>query len=297
MVQSRRYLSWVLMAGALLVPAAVQAQIEANLSTYTGPNAKGYLAPLNEGLSAALQSGMYRSANVPKSGFHIRVEIPVSMLTFKDSDRTFMAQTEEGFFPPSEVEAPTVVGSTQAVYLDGQGGTQAVFPGGLDMNSLGLAAPQLTVGSFKGTQAILRFFAAQFGDEDMGDINFVGVGGRHSISQYFQSPVDIAASVMWQKLKVGGNLVDASALSFGAQASKAWSGLEPYLGISYDTLKTKVEYDYTGTPPSTVKVDLEDVNNVHLTAGVGFNLAFVHLYGEIGSAGRTVYAVGLSLGI
>lgn len=296
MAKNRRWFNWILMAGALLVPALAEAQIEANLGNYTGPNAKGYLAPLNEGLSATLQSGMFRSAAVPKSGFHIRFEIPAAVLKFEDADRTFMAQTEEGFFPASEVEAPTVVGSTDAAYLQGQGGAQAVFPGGIDLNSLGLACPQLTIGSYVGTQAIFRFASADFGDADIGDLKFIGVGGRHSISQYFKSPVDIAAHVMWQSLKIGDKLVDASALSYGAQVSKAFGVVEPYGGISYDTLKTKIEYDYTGTPPSTIKVDLEDVNNVHLTIGVGFNLAFAHLYGEIGSVDRTVYAVGLSLG-
>ncbi len=297
MAQMKRCLGWALMAGILLVPSMVRAQIEPNLSTYTGQNANGYLAPLNEAFAATMQSGIFRSAAIPKNGFSIQLGVVSSFVKFKDGDKTFLANTEEGFFPASSVDAPTVVGSTQSVVVDGQGGAQAIFPGGLDIKSFGVAVPQISVGSFAGTQLVGRFIAVKLGKADIGDLKLFGIGARHSISQYFnQPPVDLAVSGMYQKFKVGSKLVDANALTLGAQASKSYGVLEPYLGLSYDSFKTKVEYKDNQEPPVSQKIDLDKVNKVHMTAGLEINLSALHLFGEISSASRTIFSAGLSVG-
>ncbi len=297
MVQMKRCLGWALMVGILLIPSMARAQIEPNLSTYTGQNANGYLAPLDEALAATLQSGMFRSAAIPKSKFTFSLGAVSAFVKFADGDRVFTARTEEGFFPASEVEAPTVIGDTMAVSLAGQGGAVAVFPGGLDVSSFGLAVPQLTVGGYAGTEATVRFIAVETGDADVGDLSLIGVGLRHSLSQYFlQPPVDLAVGGMWQRLKVGDDLVTATALSLGAQASKRFNVLEPYIGLSYDTFKSEVEYKTAVNADEKTKIDLDDVNNVHILVGLGINVSILHLYGEIGSADRTVFAAGLSLG-
>jgi hypothetical protein len=297
MVQFKKGLGWLLMAGALWIPATVQAQIEPNLSTYTGKNANGYLAPLNEAFAATMQSGMFRSAAIPKNGFSIQLGVVSSFVKFEDGDKTFTAQTEEGFFPPSDVEAPTVIGSTQSVVVDGEGGAQAIFPGGLDVESFGVAVPQISIGSFAGTQLLGRFIAVKLGDADIGDLKLFGVGLRHSLSQYFpEPPIDVAVSGMYQKFEVGSKLVDANALSFGAQASKRFGVAEPYVGLSYDTFKTTIEYEDNQDPPVTQKIDLDEVNEVHVTAGLDLHLSVVHLFGEISSASRTIFAAGLSVG-
>lgn len=283
---------------ALTIPGIAAAQIEGNLSTYTGQNAEGYLTPLKEGAGAALQSGMFRSAAIPKNGLTFNLEVKAAFISFADGDRTFMAKTEEGFFPEQEVEAPTVIGDTLAVKVNGQGGTVAYFPGGFDVGSLGLAVPQLTIGGLAGSQLIARYIAVETGDAELGDIQLIGFGVRHSISQYFiDPPVDLAAGVMWQNFKLGDDLIDATALSFGAQASRRFGVLEPYLGLSYDSFDMSVDYEYGNTdPPTELAVDFEKTSDLHIAAGLGINLGFFHVHGEIGTASQTSYAVGVSLG-
>jgi len=291
-----------LVALVLLLPAAAQAQIEANLSKYTGPNAEGYLNPIKEGFGAALQAGMFRSAYIPKDELKINLSVHTAFVKFSDDDRTFRARLEEGFYPVhpevAGVEAPTVIGSTEAVVIEGAGGTAAVFPGGLDVGSTGLAEPQLTISGFLGTQLALRYIAAETGDADLGDVQLLGAGLRHSISQYFPtSPVDIAAGFMWQNLQVGDDLIDATALSFGLQGSKRYGVLEPYIGLAIDTFSMSVEYEYGDEdPPDMLKVDFESSTDFHPSAGLGINLGPVHIFGEIGTASQTTYAVGLALG-
>lgn len=295
---NRKHLTWTIVMLALLLPSIAGAQIEGNLSTYTGQNAEGYLNPLKEGAGAALQSGMFRSAAIQKSGLTVNVEVKAAFVSFADEDRTFSARTEEGFFPASEVDAPTVIGDTLAVKLNGQGGTVAYFPGGFDVGSLGLAVPQLTIGGLAGSQFIARYIAVNTGDVELGDISLFGLGARHSISQYFTDPpVDLAVGVMWQNFKLGDDLIDATGLSFGAQASRRFGVLEPYASVSYDSFEMSVDYEYgNADPPTKLSVDFDKTSDLHLAGGIGINLGFFHLHGEIGTASQTSYAVGLSLG-
>ncbi len=282
----------------LILPCVAAAQIEGNLSTYTGRNAEGYLNPLKDGAGAALQSGMYRSAAIPETGFNLRLDVAAAFIKFADEDRTFKALTEEGFFPEQEVEAPTVIGDTEAVAVDGQGGTIARFPGGFDVGSLGLAVPQLTIGGVAGSQLVLRFIAVNTGDVELGDVELLGIGARHSISQYLTDPpIDLAVSAMWQNLTLGDELIDATAFSAGVQGSRRFGILEPYACLSFDSFGMTVDYEYSKTdPPTRLEVEFDRSNDVHLAGGLGINLEFLHLYGEIGTASQTSYAVGVSVG-
>lgn len=294
----RRSIPLLLVLGALLLPSLAVAQIEANLSKYTGPNAEGYLTPLKDGIGAALQSGQNRSAALPQGKWQFNLDLKTAFVKFADGDRTFQAKTEEGFLPATNVEVPTVIGDVEAVTVPGQGGTVAVFPGGLDVGSLGLAVPQLTIGVPIGSQLLVRYIAVETGDAEIGELSLLGLGARHSISQYVASmPFDLAAGFLWQKFELGTDLIDATALSFGVQASRQYSVLEPYLGLSLDAFEMSVDYEYGNeTPPDKLSVDFDRSSDVHFLGGLGLNLKFFHLYGEVGHSSQTSYALGLSLG-
>ena len=126
---SRWFLIGLVFTGVLSV-ASVHAQVEGNLSSYTGKNAEGYLKPLQEGFGSALQDALFRSAFIPETGPQVSVGVNVMFVKFGDDDRTFSATTEEGFFPETTMDAPTVVGDTLAVRVNGNGGAVAFFPGG-----------------------------------------------------------------------------------------------------------------------------------------------------------------------
>ena len=288
---------WIVLAFVCVLPVAqAYGQIEGNLSSYTGQNSEGYLKPLQEGFGAALQDALFRSAYVPESGFHINVELKAMFVKFGTEDRTFMATTEEGFYPETTLEAPTVIGDTTAVAVQGESGTMTYLPGGFDVGSLGIAVPQVTIGSLYGTQAVFRYIAVDTGDAELGDVSLLGIGGRHSISQYLEeSPVDLAIGLYWQRFQLGEDLIDATAFSVGVQAGRRYGVFEPYLGLSYDTFKMSVAYESEAAGES-LDVDFENDSNLHITAGLGLNLSVVHLHGEIGSASQTSFALGLSLG-
>lgn len=293
-------------AGLILLLAAPPsaAQIEDQLSAYTGRNATGYLQPLADAFGADLNDGLYHSAHIPKLGVNISLEFRVMSVLFGDDDRTFNAVTESGFVPEQIVQAPTVVGPGTAVIVSGEGGTRFAFPGGFSLNSFAIAVPQLRIGSFHGTQALIRYFAMDTGDVELGDISLFGIGVRHSISQYLAPmfPVDIAGGFFWQSFSLGENtrgsdLISTNAFSIGVQASRRFVVLEPYGGLSLDTFSMDVSYesDVLGTTES-IDIDFGSSTNLHLTLGLGLNLTYAKGFFEYNIAGQNSFSFGIALG-
>lgn len=283
----------------LLASIPASAQIEDAISAYTGANAEGYLEPLAQAIGADLNSALFHSAHIPEGGLHVSLEVGLMAVLFSDDDETFMATTEGGFSPETTVEAPTVVGPGGAVIVPGDGGTAFAFPGGFDLASLALAAPQLRIGSFRGTEAVIRYMAFDTGEVEIGDFDLQGYGLRHSISQYVPGlPVDIAAGIMYQRLKLGEDLIDATALSFGAQASMSFplvfAVIEPYAGLSMDTFQMDVAYDDEDNDP--VSVEFDSRSTAHLTLGLHAQVTVVSLYGEYNLAEQSGFAFGLGFG-
>ncbi|MBN1164421.1 MAG: autotransporter domain-containing protein [Candidatus Krumholzibacteriota bacterium] len=286
----------------LLLSSPVFAQIEDQLSAYTGKNGTAYLQPLADALGCDLNDGLFHSAHIPGTGVHINFGIRVMGVIFGDEDKTFRAVTERGFTPPQTVDAPTVVGPGKAVVVSGAGGTSFAFPGGFDLHSFAVAVPQLRVGAVRGTEAILRYFALDTGDAELGNFSLVGLGLRHSLSQYLnQFPVDLAAGFFWQRFKLGDDLINANAFTMGVQASKrigtGAARLEPYAGLSYDFFSMDVAYEaeISGSPVD-IDIDFESSKTAHLTLGLSANLAFLNIHGEYNIASMNSFCFGVSFG-
>jgi|GEM_PF-219058 len=281
-------------------PSPALAQLEDNLSSYTDQTAEGYLRPLSEAFGQSLNTGFFSSATIPREGFRVRLEVQAMSVFFKNGDDTFIASTGGNFSPEQEVKASTVVGPGDSKVVSGDGGTAFVFPGGFDLGSLSLAVPQLTVGSIAGTEATLRWIGVDTGDAELGDIDLFGLGVRHSLSQYFETlPVDLAASAFYQSLHVGANnLLDATAFSFGVQASREYGLLEPFASLTLDSFSMTSEYTVNeGQDNETrLKVDLGNELTPHVLAGVGLHLSLVHLHVAGNVADRVGVSGGMAIG-
>lgn len=286
----------------LLAASAATAQVEDQLSAYTGDNAEGYLSPLATAIGADLNTGVWKSAYIPlEDGFHFCFETRVMGLFFDDELRTFMATTEEGFSPETTTDAPTVIGGGEAVIVPGDGGSSFAFPGGFDANSFVLAAPQIRIGAFKGTEVMLRGIPTkvELGDTEIGNASFWGLGVHHSISQYMgpDFPVELAAGLFYQKITLGDDLIDATAFQVSVQAGKRYPAgfavIEPYAGLSVDMFSMDVVYE-----KDDVDIDLafESDTTLDLTVGLNLTAAFFNLNGEYSIASQNSFAFGFGLG-
>lgn len=284
----------------LLTAGTASAQIEDQVSAYTGDNAKSYLEPLSQAIGADLTSAIWTSAYIPlEDGFHLSVETRLVGLIFSDDMRTFTATTEAGFSHETPQEAPTVIGDGDAIVIPGEEGTSFAFPGGFDVNSFALAVPQIRIGAYRGTEVMIRYFAMNTGDLEVGDIALYGFGVHHSISQYMAPgfPVDLAAGIFYQKLTVGEELMDATAYSFGVQASKRYPAgfaiVEPYASLGLDMFSNNVKYKSNA---QTVNLEYETDTSLDFTVGLNLQAAFLTLNGEYSISGQNTFAFGFGLG-
>lgn len=284
----------------LLAPIVAHAQIEESLESYTENNAAGYLEPFRDTLASGLGSGLYATADVDRARPYFRLGAYVMLVGFSDEDRTFLAEAED-YFPGTggPYEAPTVIGDSEGSVVEGPGGTSFQFPGGLDLDRLPVAAPQITVGGVLGSEVTLRWFSGEFGDTEIGDVSLFGLGLRHSISQYLPaSPVAIAGSFAYQTFEIGNGLVDFSQTTFGVQASKAFPVVEPYAGLNLHMSSMSSEYTYTaGDADRTIEVDFDDATQVQLILGLNVRLLVLNLTGEVGIGDQTTTTLGLTLGL
>jgi hypothetical protein len=290
-----------LLALALAV-APASAQLEDALEDINEDVAVGYLGPFSKGLSASLNSGIFRSGDVPLMGLNFTVDFKAVVVGFADDDRTFIPSTlPEGFTTEG---IPTVIGDTGAGSAIGPGGAEIAYPGGFDLEHFGVLVPQVTVGSVAGTRAIFRYISLELGDEDLGDFSLFGIGGQHSISRYLPGlPVDVAAGVMYQSFEIGDDLVKAKALAFNVTGSKKFGrvvNVEPYLGLGIDTFKMEAKYDFDddSVPEGfrRIEADFDRETDLHLTLGAGVNLPVVKLHGELNVAAENGWAAGVSFG-
>lgn len=280
------------------------AQDDSLVRAYVGRNGTGYLKPLADALGANLNSGIFNSAKIPSKGFYFRVEARFMSVIYGEGDREFLAVTPDGFQPQQEVMAPTIVGDRYAIPVSGDGGTTVYFPGGFDVESLNFATPQLRVGSFHGTEALLRFLIVEVGDLGLNDLSLWGLGIRHSLSQYFDHPpLDVSVSALYQRFsmrldQIGRQDVDTKAWSVGLQASRSYGGVEPYLGFSMDNYTMDLDiYEIVGLDLSKpIDYQFGPENDFRLTLGLSLTRSWASVHGEFSLAGQKSYSIGLAVG-
>ena len=277
----------------LLHAAPASAMLEENLGALTPEQTEGYLGPFSSGSSGMLNSGIFRSGRIPKTGFNISLDLRASYIEFGDDSRTYTATTP-GY---ETVEVPTAVGDTHAASAASEtvAGLEMFYPGGFDMANFGIAVPQITIGNVLGTRAIVRFVSADVND-DIGTVKVFGIGGQHSISQYFSSfPVDVAVGAFFQNFDIG-DVVNADAFNANVTTSKAFGEgvqLEPYVGLGLDTLKMNAKYQ---SGDEDIKVDFDKEQDFHLTLGTNLNFPVVTVNAEYNVAAVNGFAGGLSFG-
>jgi len=286
---------WVFLPIALFfVAPACAGTLEDNLSAYTDQTAEGYLKPLQTAFGQGLNSNLFNTAAVPSLGFHAHLDIKAMSMVYQDADKTFIATTGGDFTPPQQVKVPTAVGPTESVIVDGDSGTQYIFPGGFDLSSFSFGVPQLTVSGL-GTEVMVRWLGFNTNTDEVGDVSLLGLGLRHGISRYVPSlGFDLSAGLYYNKFDVESDLVNVTTYSFGVQASKAFPILSPYGALSYDTVEMSSTYTAnTGAGEETIHLDMKTEKTFHATGGANMNLGFFHASGALEFAKH----FGLSLGV
>ncbi|MCA9734208.1 MAG: hypothetical protein H6696_09865 [Deferribacteres bacterium] len=292
----------VLLSTALLVMTtkAASQDIETSLARYTSTNGKKYAQPLADAFGANLNSGIYHSAKIPGLGLHIKISLEAMFTFVADDQKIFDAQLDDNsLFVPLDgsqqsYETATIFGG-EGARVEGVAGTAYVFPSGFNVAKFPTTVPQITVGSFLGTEASLRWFKAKIGD--IGELSLNGFGIRHSISQYLLLfPIDIAAHFNRQSFKFG-DVIEASATSFGVEASKEFKVLGIYGGLALESANLDVKYTLENQLEEVdINFNLESDNSVRLTTGVSLNLPYFNIHADYNLGASNVVNLGIAIG-
>lgn len=271
-------------------------EIEDFLAKYTSENGTGYMQPFANAFGANLNSGFMHNAYIPKNGFRLQFGLVTMSALIKDEDKTFTATTDDFFSPQTSEVVPTVFGSTESISIPGDGGTVYNFPGGLSVDMLPLAVPQLTLGSIRGTEVLVRFFAADISDE-VGNLNLLGLGIRHSIDQYLPEsfPVSLAVAYYWQTLSLE-NFVDSKTSYIGVQASFRKGPLILYGGPGYESSNMDISYTFeAGDSSEQINLELESNNSLRFTAGVALQFGPLYINTDYNLGNQNILSAGLGL--
>lgn len=205
------------------------------------------------------------------------------------------------------ISGATVIGSADDyITIDFPGGTyqtsagavqlpsnQVQLPiaglGGLaEMEVLPLIAPQLTIGTLFGTQAIVRYLPETTINEEMGKLSYSGFGIQHNPFVWFGEnplPFDLSLGFFKQNAKVG-DLFELNATAYGINASKQlglrFLNITPYAGYLIEKADMQVKYQYVVDTPAgpltqDIKFNLESENKSRFLVGVGLRFLIVNV--------------------
>ena len=227
-----------------------------------------------------------------------------------------------------QIQGPTIVGSNEEylqVVFPGKDNITVEYPDGSTqtksvesykvsveevtgfLNELPLLptpALQLDFSSVFGTGISFRYFP-EIDIEDLGKINLWGIGLTHNIKYWLPAyfPVNIGAAFYFQKLDVGTIFHNTSA-KFGLYVSKdfgSFISFSPYAGISYESSKTQIQYDYkfdtpVGTQDVNLSVDYSPSNMAAFTIGAAVDFPVVSLNVDFKFAKTKTASLGLGFG-
>lgn len=201
------------------------------------------------------------------------------------------------------------------------------LPEGGEINMILAAIPQIEIGSFLGTEALIRFIPPVNLGENIGDFAFWGFGLKHSISQYFgERYFDLAIQGAYQgtnlKNKVGvtNSKLNANAAiwNLNIHASKSFENLfDIFTGFSYEAINISssfiyylpVElqwelgllepYSFVPTPgypgdqhPQTVSISISD-RNLKWTAGIAKQIGNFAIFADFSISRLLIVSGGI----
>jgi hypothetical protein len=254
-------------------------------------NIQDYARPFVNTFGLSMNSGGFYSASIP-SIFGFSIGVRGMYILIPEESKTYTPTLSPGYSPG---EVATIYGH-KGGYFAGPNGYQ-VTPPGLNKSAVPMAYPQATV-SLLGTEVLLRYLPdVKFSDEH--DINMLGVGVRHSITQYIpMSPVDVAVQILYNRFEVS-NLMESSNLAFNIHASKSFVVFTPYIGLQYESTSLDIDYTYKPDPDlglsdQRLNVTIDGDNAFRGVIGASLDFVFLVFNFDVSLSTQTVLTGGLT---
>ena len=264
------------------------------LDAYIGTNAVPYVQPLADLFTSNINTGIWDGYH-DHTRFYFRLKAQAIASYPSDDMRSFQGMTSGDFNPPQTVTAPTIIGDRSSIILTGSDTTFYIFPGGYELKRLLLGTPQLTIGGFLHSEISGRFLSFSLG-QDFGKVNFIGIGARHFITDYFKEPpFDFSIGYFYHHI-TASTYLDSDQHLISSHIGKSGKYFSGQLMAGYQTSGSAIHYTYTDEDgPYDVDLFLENNNNWIFEASIGLRLGNVFICSALSYARHISLSVGAGL--
>jgi len=256
-----------------------------------------FTKPLATTIGTALNSSSYYTASIPRF-FGFSLSFRGMMVMIPDDQKTFTPSLPAGY--TANKTTATIYGDKSGGGIYGGPNGYITYPGGIGESSIPIIFPQITA-SLLGTEVMLRYMPkVKVGETD---VHLLGVGLKHSISQYIPLiPVDIAVQVLYNSFSVT-NLMDISNIAFNAEVSKTFGVFTAYGGLQYENTKFDLSYTIKGDPKSgdptvrntiDIKTSVDGDNKTRITVGGALKLLVFVLNADYSLGSQSTFSGGLT---
>ncbi|NOY06592.1 MAG: hypothetical protein GXO82_08195 [Chlorobi bacterium] len=272
--------------------------------------ARGYLQPVADALGAGFNSGFYHSAAVPR-GFHLYGGLKSIWIFIPPANRQFIATlppelTALGY--PSSITTATVFGSKGAVVrssTDTAKYPSFTMPDGIDSDQFMLIIPQISIGSIFGSEIVIRGIPPTMLDPAIGRVSLVGVGIKHSTTQYAVLPFDIAVMAAAQRFTLD-DVLKVTNYNVNVILSVDLLAFTLYAGAGYEGYQIVTSYRYEPDPTNSAPgLDKEfdfslDFTGLNRRITLGMNIQVIPLVDiniDYGFGGYDTATLGIGFAI
>ncbi len=190
--------------------------------------------------------------------------------------------------------------------------SQLSLTDGTNQDQVIAAVPQLTIGSYYSTEMLLRYIPPVVFDENIGKFSFFGIAVKHAFTNWLDDPpFDAAVQLGFQTSSITNEVgvtrakleAETDLIAVNLHASRRFSWLEPYVGVSFESLSSEGSYTFTlpqnikdeigyDIDPQTVPVALSD-NAFKATLGVTAHVGPLKVFVSTGIAKHMIFSGGL----
>ncbi len=255
-----------------------------------------FAQPFATSLGEGLNTGGFYTAQVPQL-FGLGLTVRYMYILIPSSQMTFTPSLPSGY--KANTPTATFWGNEGAIYTGPNG--YITYPNGINQSSVPFLMPQITA-SLMGTEVLIRYLPSiKVGGKNL---DFFGIGIRHSISQYIPLiPVDVAVQLLYNKLSVSG-LIDASSFAVNGEVSKSFDPLTIYGGLQYETSNFDLSYTLKGDPNSgdpalrqtkNISASVKGKDNFRLILGASVSFSPIVLNVDYNITSQPIICGGISL--
>jgi len=215
-----------------------------------------------------------------------------------------------GFVIPKEYLSANVQGIDSATLASLP--SQLALTSGTNQNYVAAAVPQLTIGSLWNSEMLLRYIPPVVFDVNVGRFSFFGLAIKHAFTNWFDDPYfDAAVQAGFQHSTIDNEVgltkakleAETDLFAFNIHASKRFGMIEPYVGVSYETLNSDGSYTFTlpqnikdeigyDIDPQTVPVTLSD-DALKATFGITAHVGPLQFFASTGLTKHLIFSGGL----